>query len=307
MANIRIATICLLASSITVAAGEVSIQRVGYHRWPSCYRLTNGKVDLVYVPQIGRIMRFGRVGGPNMLWENSSLAGITSNQSKPGVWANYGGDKLWPAPQSLWGWPPDPAIDGASYKVSIDGTTLVVASETSSKSGVRFKRRITMDSSGTTVHIENAMTTTATHGQELAVWEIAQTDDPDTVVVPIQKTTEMPDGWAAYEDKPVAPGSVEIRGNELIIHRSKTTGFKLGSGSEAGFLQAVKVGETFSMFAEKSIGRYPDGGKFLEIYASADPLKYVELEITGPLTATEPGQTARLDVTWRIDSKTATN
>src|SRR5438105_716976 len=53
----------------------VAVERVDYHGWPGCFRLTNGTVDVVVVPQIGRVMRYGPVGGPNLLWENPALPG----------------------------------------------------------------------------------------------------------------------------------------------------------------------------------------------------------------------------------------
>src|SRR5207237_346878 len=64
--------------------GAVTAQRLPYHGWSGAYRLSNGTVDLVFVPQIGRIMRYGYVGGPNMLFENEKLSGKTTNLANPG-------------------------------------------------------------------------------------------------------------------------------------------------------------------------------------------------------------------------------
>jgi len=289
------------ALSVSHVRSHVKIDRVDYHGWAKCFRMSNGAVELVYVPQIGRVMRFARISGPNILWENSKLFGKTANSAKPGEWTNYGGDKLWPAPQSNWNWPPDPLLDGAPYTVEVDGKSLIISGQASPKSGVRFTRRITMDPGGQPiVHISNTMTNTSKKPQELALWEIAQTDDPDKVIVPLQVTKEMPNGWAPYDSKPIAPEFASIQNrNELFVYRNPKAGFKLGSASAVGTLEYIGHIEQFLMKAHKAPGKYVDGGKFLAVYASGDPLKYVELEITGPLTTLKPGQACNLEVTWQ--------
>src|ERR1043165_8928211 len=89
-----------------------TLEFADYHGWKNCAVLSNGKFEVIYVPQIGRIMRYGRIGGPNMLWENPKYFGKTVDLKNPGKdWTNFGGDKLWSAPQDRWGWPPDPRID----------------------------------------------------------------------------------------------------------------------------------------------------------------------------------------------------
>jgi hypothetical protein len=77
------------------------------------YRMSDGRSEAIIVPEIGRVMSYGFVGGPNLLWNNPQ------KQFKAEEWHNYGGDKTWPAPQSLWptnvgrGWPPVAEWDGA--------------------------------------------------------------------------------------------------------------------------------------------------------------------------------------------------
>ena len=43
--------------------------------FPDAIRLYNGTVNLIIVPSLGgRIMRYGYVGGPNVLWNNPKTA-----------------------------------------------------------------------------------------------------------------------------------------------------------------------------------------------------------------------------------------
>src|SRR5436853_5292704 len=96
---------------------RTSVKRANYHQWPDSLILSNGRVEAVIVPAIGRVMQFrfaGEEDGP--FWENRALDGIKPEpESKE--WGNFGGDKTWPAPQSDWpkltsrAWPPPVAFD----------------------------------------------------------------------------------------------------------------------------------------------------------------------------------------------------
>ncbi|MDQ2687020.1 MAG: hypothetical protein M3Y28_04050, partial [Armatimonadota bacterium] len=52
-------------SALAKSTSPVRVTRETYRGWPGAYRLSNGVVDVVVVPQIGRVMAFqftGRVG-----------------------------------------------------------------------------------------------------------------------------------------------------------------------------------------------------------------------------------------------------
>src|SRR4051794_19258518 len=154
----------------TLPAG-VSVERVDYRGWPGCFRLTNGTVDVVVVPQVGRVMRYGPVGGPNLLWENPALAGRDPNPSPAAdvVWANFGGDKVWPWPQDWAGrtgrqWPPPPEADQAGYDVIVLGDpgtagprTLRMTSAPLRGFDVRVVREITLAPAGTELTIDSRL------------------------------------------------------------------------------------------------------------------------------------------------------
>jgi len=53
----------------------------------TAFRLSDGRTEAVVVPEIGRVMRYGFVGGSNWLW-NSSQKSYGKNE-----WKNWGGDK----------------------------------------------------------------------------------------------------------------------------------------------------------------------------------------------------------------------
>src|SRR5579862_9449152 len=111
--------LALLALGVA-ANGEVTVTQTDYNGWSGAYRLTNGAAELIFVPQIGRIMRYGYVDGPNILWNNPAMAGKAADADDAAKnWPNFGGDKLWPAPQERWPWPPDPILDHAPQTVKV--------------------------------------------------------------------------------------------------------------------------------------------------------------------------------------------
>ena len=141
----------------SVDAAPVSIQTSAtYHGWSDAVILSNGRVEAVLVPSVGRWMQFRRAGANNgPFWENPSLAG-KSMPAKP--WeashGSFGGDKTWPAPQSAWNWPPPDVFDATplSFRVPGDGS-VVLASSVSPRYGIRTERRFSLQSGSDTVEV----------------------------------------------------------------------------------------------------------------------------------------------------------
>src|SRR6266481_4539376 len=76
-----------------LATFRITVLRTNYHGWPDSLLLSNGRVEAIIVPAIGRVMQFrfaGESDGP--FWENRALDGIKAEpESKE--WGNFGGDK----------------------------------------------------------------------------------------------------------------------------------------------------------------------------------------------------------------------
>ena len=67
-----------------------------YNGWPNCVHLSNNIVDLVATTDVGpRIIRFGFVGENNEFVEIEETLGQTGGDQ----WKNYGGHRLWFAPE----------------------------------------------------------------------------------------------------------------------------------------------------------------------------------------------------------------
>jgi hypothetical protein len=314
----------------TATRGDVTVTQVNYHGWADARQMSNGVVELVYVPQIGRVMRYGYVGGPNVLWNNTSLDGKTTDLANPGKeWINYGGDKLWPSPQSNWTWPPDPLMDSAEQTVTVTPDKhLHIEGHTSFKYGIRFLREISLDPAGTTVTFKNTMLNanrvpmmpdpsdptkqvpdpdpakTEKLKVTWGIWEVTQVDNPTEARLPLYKAGHFAEGYYTFKDAGPAPATVDVTPTVVRLRRNTAKSCKIGGDARLGYLEADVQGITFRVSTTVEKGRnYPDDGCALEIYTNPDPLPYVELELLGPLHTLEAGKSAELTTHWSLSKK----
>ena len=83
------------------------IEKVSYGGWANCYRLTNGKVELIVTTDVGpRVIRYGFVGGQNYL-SSSPVSSALQVRALMG----RGGHRFWTAPEVV---PDTYALDNES-------------------------------------------------------------------------------------------------------------------------------------------------------------------------------------------------
>jgi hypothetical protein len=211
---------CLLLAATVVLAGEppCRVERAPYRGWNSL-KLSNGLVALYVVPELGgRVIQFEFAGHP-FFFVNGDLAGKVfspeENGGAKGGWKNYGGSKLWPAPQGWendeqWPGPPDPVLDGGAYRGEIirreEGqVAITVTSPPDARTGIQLARTISLFAGGTQVRHECAMRNISRRPVRWAIWEVNQHDTAD-LKVPEEFNRDF---WAYC---PLNPRSVHPRG-----------------------------------------------------------------------------------------------
>ena len=160
----------------------------GNKRWDSI-NLQNELIEVQAVPKIGgRIVQY-KLGDHEFFWVNKDLAGIdppASRLTADGGWLNYGGDKVWPAPQGWddgehWFGPPDPVLDGGPYTAEMtkeNGRTVAVqmTSEKDPRSGVQFTRKFKIFDGTTRVKIKATMKNIDDKPRRWGIWAVTQFD-----------------------------------------------------------------------------------------------------------------------------------
>jgi hypothetical protein len=277
----------------------------------SAFILSDGKTEAVIVPALsGRVMRYGLIGGENILWNNPSTV------FKPEEWHNYGGDKSWPALQNSWGmyqksggWPPQPTWDGDAHQATVVGNTLQVRGPVMKGYGVRSTRAYSMDSTGRLVIGTTFRREAGTDACQTAIWNVTQVSGMEAVFVLLNPQSPYKNNYHWFgPNKPAEAKTETLPGNILrFIPTVKGGGFKLGADSPVSTLIGVKKGVAFVVHAEKKEGEYPEGipgsGLPVTLYngGSDDPkFAYVEMEMMSPLTFLWRGDSLTHTVTWQL-------
>lgn len=306
--------------SPNAAAPKTVVRRVTYHGWKDALRLTNGRVEVVIVPSLGRVMAFQRAGQPgtNILWENPALTGRPFPYSAPYPanyvdWPNYGGDKLWPSPQDAWpqvqqqsgNWPPDPEMEAGPYQVTLYQNGLRLTGPVSQNWGLRSVRDFKLLPGADTLVLREtfcrvAPASGARQAPPVGLWNVAQIRPQATVYLPLNPRSRFPGGFYTFGAAPAAPGW-DVAGGLLAITYQPGVGRKVGVDARNGWLAALyEGGLLFSeRFALNLKGRYPDAGTSLQVWNNGDPA-YLELEAQGALSPIPVGGRQTRLLTWTL-------
>jgi hypothetical protein len=281
------------------------------------FTLSDGRTEAVVVPALsGRVMRYGPVGGENILWNNPNPV------FKSGEWKNYGGDKSWPASQNLWGiyqksggWPPQPTWDGEPHKATIlPNGKLSVTGPVMLGYGVRSTREYDFDSEGrlmiqTTFRREKGSGDAAC---QTAVWNVTQVPGSmEAFFLALNPSSPYKNNYLWFGNNTPKEARVEVLPGNILQMLPTAGGYKLGADSPHSTIISVRKGHAFVIHADskdgKKEGDYAEsvagGGMQTTLYngGNDDPkFAYVEMEMMSPLTFLWPGDTTSLTVTWQL-------
>ncbi len=271
-----------------------TVERIAYHGWKSALRMRNDRAEVVVVPEIGRVMSFRFLNGENVFWEDRSLDGKHGDVSGK-EWVNFGGDKTWPAPEADWGkytgrtkWMPPAAFDAMPHTARIEGRDVVLTSLVDPHYGIRTIRRVQLD--GSRLRIATTYERVFGKPSKIGIWVITQFREPVNVTAPFAKNSAFPDGYSILSGKPWAQlqRTTKHGFNHLEITRDPKAPHKMACA--AGGLTWVGTKEICAVLSPRvRFGKYPDGGASAEVYTNANPKKYVELEMLGPLSVMKVG------------------
>lgn len=292
-------------------AGEFSIEQCSYRGWTECYRLTNGLVEAIVVPAAGRLMQLRLQGdSEGSLWENPALDG-GRRDAAPGEWRNFGGDKCWPSPQSNWArqqghsWPPPRGFDGLPMQALVSGEWLELRAAVDDAWGVEVRRRMQLVAGMPVLKVRTEYRKLTDSPVTIGVWTISQFREPELVCAKLNPKSRFSGGYThLLEDEPeqLQCHSLEDGARMLTLARHREAFTKVGLDGTS--LLWIGASSTVRMDIESVPGEYPDGGCATEIYTNPGPMDYVELEMLGPMTEMNPGDTIHQVVTYTVMPRT---
>jgi hypothetical protein len=263
-----------------------------YHGWPGSYTMSNGVVEVVIVPAIGRVMQFrlrGEERGP--FFENRALDGKPPDP-KATEWVNFGGDKTWPAPQDDWPkltprkWPPPPTFDSLPLKAEVKRGSVELISPVDPHYGIRTRRIIRLEPGKPAMTIRTIYEKLQGDPVKVGVWVITQLGEPEKARMLLPEKSQYPEGYNKQME--VLPKDLKREGRLLSVTRDPKNQTKIGS--DAGTLIWMDKEFYLQIDSPREAGaEYPDQSSSAEIYTNPDPLQYIELETLGPLHTMKVG------------------
>ncbi|HEY6293418.1 MAG TPA: DUF4380 domain-containing protein [Terriglobia bacterium] len=311
-------------ATLDIPAGLCNVTAETYLGW-NAIRLGNGIVDLVVVPEIGgRIIQL-RIGGEEFLYVNPRHLGKVYTPDQNNVragWKNYGGSKVWPAPQgwssdSQWPGPPDPILDGGKYSWEIvetraDEAALALTSAADEYTGLTLRREIRLAADTATIHIQHKIRNSSCRPVRWAAWQVTQQmAGPSLALFAPGRTYRQLLGDDEFS-------AVQVSDSGIFRLQYKDQVAKFAVKVEEGWIcsldspRGLAFAERFRIFREADYvddapvafwvngsGRYTIHSD--HVCARDDPNgcdPYVETEVLSPLLNLEPDEEYIFDVQW---------
>jgi hypothetical protein len=266
---------------------QVSIKQTTYKGWTRSILLEGGDTRIAISPDIGgRIMEFS-IEGKNPIWQNPAEYGKVYPITN--VWHNYGGYKIWNAPQAVWGWPPDPFLDYGKASVELIDDWVKIYGAPSLKAGIMFMKEITLPERGRARIVERMRNIS---GKEVrwGIWEVTQVETPCFVVFPAEKNSKFPAGLYFFDEQSRKSKQWKIKDGLVIVNYMGEVG-KIGLDSKAGWMLYLRDSLAYvKRFPVIEGQEYPDEGCSVEVYTNAKDLPYLEMEVLSPLVTLKPGE-----------------
>jgi hypothetical protein len=291
--------------------------------------LSNNWIKLFIVPQLGgRIIQID-MKGYEFLFNNPLLLGMEPDETrlgKNGTWLNFGGEKIWPAPQGWdssqkWPGPPDPILDSGIYSAdniftSENGKRLTVSSPFDKRTGLQITKEVFMPNNRSVVKVIAAFLNRNSEIKKWSVWPVLQmnTQGDDIyeryrIICPINSASKFEKGFKVMHGLVNNPqNSIDIYGN-LIVNYKYLVG-KVGLDTKSGWMAFLDLqsGKIFILsFDYQENEFYPENtsaqiwtqGRGI-IYSRNRVLEfkndkrlnppYIEMEILSPLQEIKPAE-----------------
>ena len=300
----------------------ITIRNIIYKGWKKSIEISNSEIKIILIPETGRIIYYGFLGGENIFYENQEFEGIEFSSGEyykkdSKIQApNVGGNRVLPCSEEYFHLltgsrhVPDPFINASSYKVSCLENGVILESPISKLLGIQIKRTITISEKGTEVKIEQELIKlTTAQNQEienipLTIWSLSKIKTPNISYLPIQEKSIFKSGFFIPEwpdAKNNAAVNIKIKPSFLELKSSENLPQKVGSDAKkwvAGFLKKQVFVETFNFDTEQKES-YPDNGTSVTIFGNN---LFTELECLSPEKTLKIGESISYDLHWSLHS-----
>lgn len=294
---------CCLEVNAKIPA-KITVTKTNYQGWRDSYILSNGQVEAVVVPNVGRIMQFRFKDGEGTFWENPLVYGKAPN-IKSEAWGYFGagGDKTWPAPQSEWekitgrGWPPPATFDSIPVTARVNRSEVTLISPIDPFYGIRLYRKITLEPEKPVMKVTTTYEKVKGKSKDISVWIVTQLRDPLAVYAALPEASIFPEGYNKQSED--LPTNLKVDNRLLSLTRDRNKSHKIGCDASTLLWMGEKVAVRIDS-PRVSGASYPDNNSSAEIYTNLDPKAYVELEFLSTLKTLRVGEKMDLTTTYTL-------
>jgi hypothetical protein len=304
-------TVCFCLEVNANIPAKITVTKTNYQGWQNSYILSNGQVEAIVVPTVGRVMQFRFQNGEDTFWENDQVYGKPPNvKSKEWGYFGAGGDKTWPAPQSEWekitgrGWPPPATFDSMPVGVKVNNTEVTLIYPLDPFYGIRTYRTITLEADKPVMKITTAYKQVKGNPQNVAVWIVTQFRDPVAVYAALPQPSIFPEGYNKQSED--LPANLKVDKGMLSLTRDRNQSHKIGCDASTLLWMGEKVAVRMDSPRVPGV-TYPDNNSSAEIFTNLDPKAYVELEFLSPLKTLGVWETIDLTTTYTLIKRTTDN
>ena len=286
-------------------------------------QVSNALISVSIVPEIGgRLLDFG-LGGTQIFYSNPRLRGQAIPRSWEGESSrNYGGSKVWPAPQGWsneqeWPGPPDRVLDCGAYdwraELNRDQASVYLQSPHDEYTGLTMGRQIKIGSGTSSVEVLHTMQNTSHRPVCWSIWQVTQVNAYPGLEIFIPAT-----GFhQTFGDLPY-PAVSYCAAQKQVRVKYQDQVAKLAVEASQGWFASLDHARGYALAETFRIApgaRYPDGapsafwisgrGTFTlhgdrvdmgALPGGCDP--HVETEIMSPLTQLAPGESFQFRTAW---------
>ena len=277
---------------------KIRIQKIVWKEFQNAYRIENGALSAVLVPELGgRIMEFSVNGNRSLL--KSSVPPADRRTVRGRVPDSAGGHFMRVQPSKSFH-PNDPLLLHGKFRIEFpaEGEIRMVSSE-SALFQVVYEYRIRIAPESNVLEVENSLINTAPYERLLGVWSITRLDSfpLKRVLLPEGKRSSSAELHVAKHGSAVglirAKNEIELRVD--IQEETPEDFFELRAWCKNTVIQAEAEKDSRLRIVYEGSNHAPDGNAPLHLFFCE---RFTELESHGPIRWLKPGERISLTERW---------
>jgi hypothetical protein len=276
------------------------IERIQYGGWPNCFRVSNGKIELIVTGDVGpRIIRLGFDGGRNFFHEVRDDLGGSGEPD----FRLRGGHRVWAAPENLLtSWAPD----NSAVEVAIRAGVLEATAPVEPATRLQKQLVIRMAAGAARVEVVHRIRNANPWAVEVSAWAMSVMAPGGVAITGFPPRGEHPQAlqptnplvmWA-YTD--FSDPRWAFCKKYLLLRQDpeRPAPLKVGLFNPRTWAAYMLGSDLFLKQAQADpLQPYPDFGSSLEMFTNGDML---ELETLGPLVKLAPNAWTEHTEHWSL-------